>query len=304
VRVAVLLGGMSREREVSLKTGRAVLNALGTLGYEGIPIDPGRGVASELIEAAADVVFIALHGRFGEDGCIQGLLEILGLPYTGSGVLASSAAMDKIFTKRLFRSAGLPTPDFAAVDASSLKGGLATPNFGPPWVVKPSREGSSIGMSFVDTREDLETAVRTALAHDPNVLLEKLVRGKEITVGVIGNAHPTPLPPIEIRPKSGRYDYASKYTPGATEYIIPAQMPESVISDCQALGLAAHRALGCRGVSRVDMIVGDEGIDLLEVNTIPGMTETSLLPKSARAAGIEFPQLVDQMIRWALEANA
>jgi D-alanine-D-alanine ligase len=304
MRVAVLLGGMSREREVSLKTGRAVLNALGTLGYEGIPIDPGRGVASELIEAAADVVFIALHGRYGEDGCIQGLLEILDLPYTGSGVLASSAAMDKIFTKRLFRSAGLPTPDFAALDVGSLDGPLAAPNFGPPWVVKPSREGSSIGMSFVDTRDDLETAVRTALAHDPSVLLEKLVRGKEITVGVIGNAHPTPLPPIEIRPKSGRYDYASKYTPGATEYIIPAQIPENVISDCQALGLAAHRALGCRGVSRVDMIVGDEGIDLLEVNTIPGMTETSLLPKSARAAGIEFPQLVDRMIRWALEAHS
>lgn len=303
MRVAVLLGGMSREREVSLKTGRAVLNALGELGYEGIPIDPGRGVASELIEAAADVVFIALHGRYGEDGCIQGLLEILGLPYTGSGVLASSAAMDKIFTKRLFRSADLPTPDFSALDAGVLETGIVPPNFGPPWVVKPAREGSSIGMSFVDNHADLETAVRTALSHDPSVLLEKLVTGKEITVGVIGLDDPMPLPPIQIQPKSGRYDYASKYTPGATEYIIPARLPDSVIADCQALGLAAHRALGCRGVSRVDMIVGDEGIDLLEVNTIPGMTETSLLPKSARAAGIEFPQLVDKLIRWALEAH-
>jgi D-alanine-D-alanine ligase len=315
MKVAVLLGGMSREREVSLKTGKAVIDAVRALGHQPIPIDPGRGVARDLVDSDADIVFIALHGRWGEDGTIQGLLEILGMPYTGSGVLASAAAMDKIFTKRIFRSTGLPTPDFMVrtmnkkpdqIEHSSFSthhSSFPPPPFPPPYVVKPAREGSSLGMSFVDDPRDLPGAVQTAFLHDASVLVEAQVHGVEITVGVIGNDHPEALPAIEIAPKSGRYDYASKYTVGATEYIIPPRLPEVVIADCRALALQAHRALGCSGLSRIDMIVGESGIELLEVNTIPGMTETSLLPKAAAAAGIPFPELIGRIIRWGMEAR-
>ncbi len=300
MRVAVLLGGMSREREVSLRTGNAVLAALGKLGYEGVAIDPGRGVARDILEAAPDVVFIALHGRHGEDGTIQGLCEILGVPYTGSGVLASAAAMDKVFTKRILRAAQLPTPDFAVVEAEVPRD---LPVFRPPFVVKPAREGSSLGMTIVGDAADMETALRTALSHDSKVLIERFVKGAELTVGVLGVKEPFALPAIQIVPRSGRYDYASKYTVGATEYVIPPRLPEDVVADCRVLAVAAHRALGCAGVSRVDMMIGDDGIEILEINTIPGMTETSLLPKAARAAGIEFPELVDRILKWALEAR-
>lgn len=298
MKVAVLLGGMSREREISLKTGAAVLNALSTLGHEGVGIDPGKNVAADIIAAKPDVVFIALHGRFGEDGTIQGMLEILGIPYTGSGVLASAAAIDKIFTKRLFRDASLPTPDFVVISRSDA---VAIAPFAPPYVVKPALEGSSLGMTFVHDPSLLSVAIAEARRHDADVLIEKFVSGTEVTVGVLGNRDAYALPVIEVAPKSGQYDYASKYTVGATEYIIPPRLPEAVIGQCQALALAAHKTLGCSGMSRVDMIVGESGIELLEVNTIPGMTETSLLPKAARAAGMEFPVLVDSILKWALE---
>ncbi|MEK8022460.1 MAG: D-alanine--D-alanine ligase [Candidatus Hydrogenedentota bacterium] len=305
MRVAVLLGGMSREREVSLRTGSAVLSALSKLGYDGVAIDPGRGVARDLMESAADVVFIALHGRYGEDGTMQGLCEILGFPYTGSGVLASSAAMDKIFTKRIFRASGLPTPDFLVSDEklAVVSDRIDSPPFPPPYVVKPASEGSSIGMSIVHDAAQLPMAIRSAHTHDAKVLVERFVKGVEVTVAVIGGNDPMPLPVIQVLPKSGQYDYASKYTPGATEYIIPPRLPAATISDCQSLGLAAHRALGCSGMSRVDMIIGESGIEILEVNTIPGMTETSLLPKAARASGIEFHDLIDRIIRWGMEAR-
>jgi D-alanine-D-alanine ligase len=192
-----------------------------------------------------------------------------------------------------------PTQAFGGAHHSSFP----HPPFPPPYVVKPAREGSSLGMSFVDDPRDLPGAVQTALLHDASVLVEAQVHGVEITVGVIGNEHPEALPAIEIAPKSGRYDYASKYTVGATEYIIPPRLPEVVIADCRALALQAHRALGCSGLSRVDMIVGESGIELLEVNTIPGMTETSLLPKAAAAAGIPFPDLIGRIIRWGMEAR-
>lgn len=303
MRVAVLMGGLSREREISLKTGRAVLRALELLGYEGIEIDVGRGLARALGDVGPDVAFIALHGKYGEDGTVQGLLEILGIPYTGSGVLASAAAIDKIFTKQIFRAEGLPTPPFSVLRIPGRAGGSETVEIElkPPYVVKPSREGSSLGMSFVEREEQLEAAVKLALKHDNRILVERYVEGKEITVGVIGREEIEALPPIEIVPRSGRYDFESKYTVGATEYLIPPRLPSTVIEDCRALALSAHRTLGCSGMSRVDMIVGEEGIELLEVNTIPGMTETSLLPKSARAAGIEFPELIDRLIRWGLE---
>lgn len=304
MRVALLAGGMSRERDISLKTGAAVKRAIATLGYECVEIDPGPGVAKDIVDSACDIAFIALHGKFGEDGTIQGLLEIQGIPYTGSGVLASSAAMDKVFTKKIFKSSGLPTPDFIAIHNHKAKGwvesvGLNIP-FAGPYIVKPSREGSSLGITMVDNPSTLPTAIRTALTHDDDVLIEEFVTGKELTIGILGAQEPQALPPIEIVPRSGKYDYASKYTVGATEYIIPPRLEREVIEDCKGLALAAHRALGCFGVSRVDMIVGPNGIQLIEINTIPGMTETSLLPKSAAAAGIEFHQLVDDLLKWGL----
>lgn len=310
-RVAVLLGGRSREREVSLRTGRAVAEALGVKGYDVTQIDPQdpRTFVGDLDRAAPDAVFIALHGRGGEDGTVQGLLDLLGLPYVGSGVLASAAAWDKIFSKRLFQAAGLPTPRFVAVERrawesrqAEIADEIASLRF--PVVVKPSEEGSSLGMAVVGDRDGLEPALLAAFAHGPRVVVEEFIEGKELTVGVIGN-DPVPLPPIEIRPRSGRYDYESKYTVGATEYIVPPDLPERTIREAQDLGLAAHRALGCRGMSRTDIMLGaapHEGFEILEVNTIPGMTGTSLLPKAAAAAGIPFPDLCDRLVRWALEA--
>lgn len=302
MKVAVLLGGLSREREVSLKTGAAVVAAVKELGHEAIPIDVDRDVARRLLEAAPDVAFIALHGRGGEDGTMQGLLQVLGIPHTGSGVLASAAAMDKAFSKKLFRAAGLPVPDGIVVCAGDHRNGAAIePPFPLPWIVKPSNEGSSVGLVIVRSREELAPALDEAARHDRDILIERFVTGREITVGILGNDEPFALPPIEIAPKSGVYDYASKYTKGATEYIIPPRMAEDEIARCQGLALAAHRVLGCRGVSRVDLLVDGAGPVILEVNTIPGMTETSLLPKSAAAAGLPFPRMIGRLLEWALE---
>lgn len=302
LKVAVLMGGTSREREVSLRTGAAVVAAVERLGHCPIVIDPDREVAVRLLEAAPDVAFIALHGRGGEDGTMQGLLDILGIPHTGSGVLASAAAMDKVFSKKILRAAGLPVPDGIVVDTDALSSGSWTePPFAPPWIVKPSREGSSVGIGIVRDRAGLGAALAEAASHDREILVERFIEGREITVGILGNDDPFALPAIEIAPKSGVYDYASKYTKGATEYIIPPRMPEGEIARCQALALATHRVLGCRGLSRVDLLVGPEGPVILEANTIPGMTETSLLPKAAAAYGLAFHEMIGKLIAWALE---
>lgn len=307
-RVTVLLGGRSREREVSLRTGKAVVGALTARGYDVTPVDPGPTIVEDLDRAAPDAVFISLHGRYGEDGSIQGLLEVLGIPYVGSGVLASAAAWDKVFSKRLFQATGLPTPRFVAADRRTWEADRAAfareaAGLRFPLVVKPAEEGSSLGMSTVERPAELEAAVLASLTHGGRVLAEEFVAGKELTVGIVGN-DATALPPIEIRPKSGRYDYQSKYTVGATEYLIPAEVPERAIREAQDLALAAHRALGCRGMSRVDLMLGAEGFEILEVNTIPGMTETSLLPKAAAAAGIPFPDLCERLLHWGLESRA
>lgn len=307
MKVAVLAGGMSRERDVSLRTGKAVREAVAKLGHEAVAIDPDRDVARRLLDAAPDIVFIALHGRYGEDGTVQGLLELLGLPYTGSGVLASAAAIDKIFTKRIFQAAGLPTSPCVVFGVEEMESGLDDDGIRTraagvlPGVVKPAREGSSIGLCIVEEPSGIAAAVREALKHDRRVLVEKFIAGAELTVGIIGNRHPEPLPAIQIAPKSGRYDYSSKYTVGATEYLIPPRVDAAIVKRAQELALAAHVALGCSGVSRVDLIAGEQGVELLEVNTIPGMTETSLLPKAARAAGIEFHELIGRLIQWGLE---
>lgn len=301
-RVAVLMGGRSAEREVSLNTGAQVAAALDEEGFEVVEIDTGApGFIAELQDAGADVVFICLHGRFGEDGTVQGLLELLGLPYVGSGVLASALAMDKVMSKHFFVHAGLRTPDYIALrrgtpcDPARIRAAL-----GDKVVVKPASEGSSIGMTIVDDPDRLGAAIEEAFRHDDSVLVERFCAGVEVTVGVVGNEAPECLPTLEIVPEHDFYDYESKYVPGMSKHIIPARVSEEAAAECQRLARAAHVALGCRGMSRADTIVAEDGsVYLLEVNTIPGMTRTSLLPDAARAAGFEFPKLVRRLVELA-----
>lgn len=302
--VLVLQGGRSAEREVSLNTGAQVAEALATLGHRVITVDAAATDFIEQIESARpDVVFICLHGRFGEDGTVQGLLELLGIPYVGSGVLASALAMDKVMSKHLYACKGIPTPDFVALrrgeawDAEEI-----TRRLGAKTVVKPANEGSAIGVTIAHSPAELPAAIEEAFSFDSSVLVEAFVEGVEVTVGVIGNDDLTALPTLEIVPEHEFYDYESKYVPGMSRHIVPARLSEELQADCRRIALDAHRALGCRGMSRSDTIVTAAGeAYLLETNTIPGMTSTSLLPDAARAAGIEFPVLCDQLVRLALE---
>ena len=304
LRIAVLMGGVSAEREVSLHTGEQVSAALESVGHDVTRID---SVTLEFIEALKsggfDVVFVCLHGRFGEDGTIQGLLEILGLPYVGSGVLASALAMDKVMSKRVFVHEGLTTPDFCVLRlGEALDLDEVVRKLGERIVVKPASEGSSVGMSIVHEAAELPAAVERAFEHDATVIAEAFVAGVELTVGVVGNVDPLALPTLEVVPEHEYYDYESKYTPGMSAHIIPARVSEQARLECQRMAIAAHRTLGCRGMSRADLIVDAAGVPyLLEVNTIPGMTRTSLLPDAARAAGIEFPELCERLVAFALE---
>jgi len=291
-KIAVLLGGLSSERDVSLRTGQAVLKALQGLGYDAQAIDAGRNLAEQLRAAQAEVAFIALHGRYGEDGTVQGLLELLGIPYTGSGVMASSVAMDKLVTKQLLLHHGLVTPAFAALrDGETLADAdLPAPY---PLVVKPAREGSTIGVTIAKDRTGLDAGVAEAFKLDDLVLVEEYIAGDEVTVGVLeGEA----LPVIQVVPRSGFYDYASKYTAGQTEYLLPAPQSEAITRRLQAAAIEAYRALDCRGGARVDFIIRAGELYCLEVNTIPGMTETSLLPKAAGHAGISFDELTERIL--------
>lgn len=303
-RVAILMGGRSAEREVSLSTAAQVAEALEVTGHAVTAIDSAEpDFVERLREAAPDAVFICLHGRYGEDGTVQGLLELLDLPYVGSGVLASALAMDKVMSKRLFSHAGLASPEYLEVhrgEPFDLDDIVA--RLGAKTVVKPSNEGSSVGMSIVHEPAELAAAIDKAFACDESVLIERFVAGAEVTVGVIGNADPVALPTLEVVPEHEFYDYESKYVPGMSSHIIPARVSEEARAECQSLALAAHKLLGCRGMSRADTIVTPEGmVYLLEVNTIPGMTATSLLPDAARAAGIEFPQLCERLVALAME---
>jgi D-alanine-D-alanine ligase len=291
--IAVLMGGLSAEREVSLRTGRAISQALQRCGYRVTDIDAGRDLTAQLQQAGAEVAFIALHGRFGEDGTVQGLLELSGIPYTGSGVLASSMAMDKVATKKMLCYHGIATPAFAVVRAGQPRQG-SLPDY--PLVVKPAREGSTIGISIVHNAEELDAGLAEAFRHDDLVLIEKFIAGAEVTVGVLeGQA----LPVIQVVPRGGFYDYQAKYTPGHTEYLLPAPLPEPVYRALQEAAVDVFDAIGCRGAARVDFMVTDTGFYCLEVNTIPGMTETSLLPKAAGAAGMSFDELVERILEGA-----
>lgn len=301
-KIGVLLGGLSSEREVSLRTGEAVLKALRERGHDAVPIYVDRDVDVALRQEQIDVAFIALHGRWGEDGCIQGLLETLGIPYTGSDVLASALAMHKGKAKELFRLHNLPTPAYytmTATDAADLAG--VHGDFGFPCVVKPIREGSSVGITMCSSLEELAVAVDKALCFDDELLVERLILGKEVSVAIVdGRA----IGAVEIAPRAGFYDYANKYTKGATDYFVPPRLsPERYRGAC-AQALRAHTALGCRGATRVDMMISESGNEfVLEVNTVPGLTPTSLLPKIADAAGISFGELCELMLAGATLAT-
>ena len=304
VRVAVLKGGRSAEREVSLNTGAQVSTALESVGFDVVEIDSGEDeFVNELASAEVNVVFIALHGRFGEDGTVQGLCELLGLPYIGSGVLASALAMDKVMSKLFFTQAGLATPDYVVLRRGELfELDAVVSALGEKLVVKPACEGSSVGMTIVHDSAELPDAIEKAFQFDRQILVERFVSGAEVTVAVLGNDDAVALPTLEIVPEHEFYDYESKYVPGMSRHIIPARVSQAAAEECQRLALQAHKTLGCRGISRSDTIVSEDGsVWLLETNTIPGMTATSLVPDAARAAGIEFPELCRMLVEFALE---
>ncbi len=380
LRVAVLMGGTSSEREISLNTGRQIVGALDPTKYDVVAIDtrdllalqndnpvgaqfiapasddvapasddvaptsddvaptsddvagvmnhaPTRNVSEpDAIEnrkskiensqhptpntQRSDLVFIALHGRGGEDGAVQGMLEVLGIPYTGSGILASALAMDKAMSKRLFRSANIPVANeillsHQNIDVNALTAQIQQQLGGFPVFVKPNREGSTVGGTLVQSAEHLADALQRAFQYDTTILIEQYLRGMEITVGVLGNAGEelTALPVVEIVPKSEYYDFESKYADGGSEHIIPARLNEAQTQQVQELARQCHTLLGCRGMSRTDFIVTPDGPFALEVNTIPGMTPTSLLPQAAASAGIEFPELLDRIIGNAVDGR-
>ncbi|MBW3631025.1 MAG: D-alanine--D-alanine ligase [Gemmatimonadetes bacterium] len=331
MKIAVLMGGTSEEREVSLASGLAVVRALRDRGHEVSAIDTARGFVAEADEAQllpegvhaqppsdlgrvltphqlggirqltrADVAFLALHGGEGEDGTLQSFLDLVGVRYTGTGPLGSGIAMDKDISKRLLRDADVPTLPWRIARAPDFEYDPDTIGdyVGYPCIVKPSRQGSSVGLFVVEREEDLAKAVQAAGKFDSEVMIEKFVRGHELTVGVLGDQ---PLAPVEIRPKKGIYDYESKYTPGMTEYLCPAPLAQEVTAQVQAYALRAFRVLKLRGYARIDFILAKEHLYCLEANTLPGMTATSLLPKGAAAAGIEFPELCERIIGLALQ---
>jgi D-alanine-D-alanine ligase len=294
-RIGVLMGGMSQERNISLKTGKAIARALTTKGYQVQPIDVTQRIAETLSKQKIDCAFLALHGKFGEDGTIQGMFELMRIPYTGSGVLASALALHKVMAKRIFHYEKIPTPMFDVLHMQMIKKGPPREISLPlPVVVKPAREGSTIGISIVTKEKQWIPALKKAGRYDEEILVEEFIKGREITVGILEGL---PLPIVEIAPKSGFYDFHSKYTKGETEYIIPARIPREKYLTAQDLSLRAFRALGCSGVARIDLILDErDNPFVLEVNTMPGMTETSLLPKAANYAGIAFEELAERIL--------
>lgn len=293
-RIGVLMGGLSAEREVSLKSGMAVHQALLKLGYDSTAIDVRHEVAAMLRDERIEVAFIALHGRYGEDGCIQGLLELMQIPYTGSGVLASALAMHKLYSKQAFAAAGLTITPYVALKRGETLTAEQLP-FGLPVVVKPVQEGSSVGVAIVKQPGDLQAALEDAFRYDDQVLVEGYVKGQEVQVGILDDQ---PIGAIEIIPKREFYDYEAKYTDGLAEHLFPARLTPELYAKVQQLGLQAHQSLGCSGYSRVDFLVTESGeCYLLEVNTLPGMTALSLLPEIAqKGAGIDFETLVERIV--------
>lgn len=306
--VAVVMGGPSAEREVSLNTGAAIANALREYGYTNvveIDLDP-RNFGKQLAESKAEVVFNAVHGLYGEDGRLQTLLEIREMPYTGSGMIASVSCMDKVITKRMLRDAGISTPACLIINKkeSGIKEKIMQ-RFSLPVVIKPASQGSSIGVEIVKEENQLDEALANAFKYSRDILVEEFIGGKELTVSMMQkDGEVVALPVIHIAPHSGTYDYHSKYTKGATEYICPADLDEETTKKVQEISKQAYEVLGCSGVARADVMLDEVGNGyVLEINTVPGMTATSLVPKAAAAAGISFPELCNIILQSASVNN-
>jgi D-alanine-D-alanine ligase len=297
-KVAVLYGGRSAERDVSLRTGKGCAEALRSRGYDVALLDVDVEIAARLREARADVAFLALHGRWGEDGCIQGLLESMSIPYTGSGVLASALGMDKVFSKMLFREHGLKVIEYRVFPPERAEHiSVGDLPFGLPAVVKPGAEGSSVGVHIVREVDALVDACRDAVRYKGDLIIERYVKGTEVNVAVLAGKA---LGAIEIVPSREFYDYTAKYTPGSTQYFYPARLPQEHQRRVCDAAEQAHQALGCAGVTRADFIVTTDGTPyILEVNTLPGMTATSLVPKIAAGNGISFPDLCERLLETA-----
>ncbi|MFH1888594.1 MAG: D-alanine--D-alanine ligase [Candidatus Omnitrophota bacterium] len=304
-RVGILMGGTSTEREISLKSGEAVYETLSHAGIEAVIIDIKTEAKDENMRLIGslglDMAFVALHGRFGEDGQIQEILEGLRIPYTGSGVKASRLAMDKAASRKIFEAGGLPVPRYKTAEKSSYSGDWIGRNkdFSLPLVVKPSGHGSSVGLSIVEKEEGFDESVKLAFSFDEKIIIEEYIKGREVTVGILDEKA---LPVIEIIPKKRFFDYEAKYRSGMTDYIVPASLEDKIAAYIQETALSAHKLLCCSGCSRADMILSDRGIPfVLEVNTIPGFTVTSLLPKAAKVTGIDFLQLCIKLIQLGYE---
>jgi D-alanine-D-alanine ligase len=312
-RLVVLSGGHSMERDVSIITGRRVVHALERLGHEVHSLDVEESTTERLMEIEPDAAFICLHGVGGEDGTVQALLETLGIPYTGSGPLSSIRCMDKDYAKRALRAAGIPTPPFRtflrkAMHEMGAAAALspAADAIGYPLVVKPAREGSGLGLTMVEEPEALLEAVYEAFGYDGKILLERWVTGTEITAPILepAGSEPRVLNLVEVRPRGGSYDFEAKYTPGATDFAIPAEIPEDAAVYAEETALKSYRTLACYGFARVDMILEDGTPWVLDAKTIPGFTETSTLPLAAEAAGISFERLVETILDAALQTEA
>ena len=309
MKVAVLKGGRSLERGVSLRSAARVEDALAGLGHEALPIDVGEDLITRLRAERPEVAFIALHGPGGEDGTVQELLEILRVPYTGPGVAACALCMDKVASKHELRTAGVPTPDWVAFNATAFRElGAADAleeieeSLGFPLVVKPASQGSSLGVKFASDRAGVPEALVAAFSYDDRVLLERYVDGRELAVGMLGAE---PLPIVEAIPREGDvFDFEARYEIGRTEYACPAELPEREATEVSTVAAKAYEVLGCSGFARVDLMLGDEGPRVLEVNAIPGLTDTSLFPMAAEAAGLSFEELVDRILALALEGRA
>lgn len=302
-KVALLAGGSSGEREVSLKSGEGAREALEQAGFPVTMLDPAcKGDLKVLMDEPFDVAFLCLHGRKGEDGALQGFLEMIDLPYTGSHTLSSALAMDKTRAKVFYREAGIPVaPSVNVYRTDGYDAQAIVDAIGSHCVVKPANEGSSLGVEIVEGTEALAAAIDRALGFDDTVLVEQFREGIEVTVAVLGNEEPYALPLVQMIPKNDFYDFESKYAPGGSDHVCPAPVDDSITAQVQEYACKAHKVLGCSGVSRTDFIINDQGeCIILETNTIPGMTATSLLPDAARVAGIPFPELCTRLVEYAL----
>jgi D-alanine-D-alanine ligase len=308
-KIAVLMGGRSLERDISLKSGHRVYEALREKGFAVSKLDVDENLVVNLKSDPVDLVYIALHGKYGEDGTVQELLEIMGIPYTGPGVYASTVSFDKALSKEIFQRKGIPTPDYFTLTAGSFREmGAAgvldniVDQLGLPIIVKPAGQGSALGIKIAHTKEQLPGALIGALSYDDKVILEKYITGPEVSVSVVGDEEPQALPVIEISTQKEFFDFDSMYSMGQTEYFIPARLPAELIDRVQQIAIGAHTVLDCRDVSRIDIKVTEDGEPyVLELNTSPGMTETSLLPMAAAAKGIEFADLVEMLVGFALK---